>query len=105
MNEEVDSFLSERLSNLLLTCKVNPIAVDNKKPPLIGSQHGNFKIESPSSTGIPVLRVQSHVDERAEMSTEMSQVIQPPFLHSKRRYFETFSLFVFIVIVNSIFWF
>ncbi len=30
MNEEVDSFLSEKVSNLLLTWKVNSITVDNK---------------------------------------------------------------------------
>ncbi len=30
MNEEVDSFLSEKVSNLPLTGKVNSITVDNK---------------------------------------------------------------------------
>ncbi len=30
MNEDVDSFLSEKVSNLLLTGKVNSITVDNK---------------------------------------------------------------------------
>ncbi len=53
MNEEVDSFLSEKVSNLLLTWKVNSITVDNesggfftrllnKKPPLIVSQDGKL---------------------------------------------------------------
>ncbi len=69
MNEEVDSFLSEKVSNLLLTWKVNSITVDNKSggfsewtptPNYISGQEtlrSNFKIESPSSTGIPVLRM------------------------------------------------
>ena len=42
MNEEVDSFLSEKVSNLLLTWKVNSITVLNECPPLIVSQEGKL---------------------------------------------------------------
>ncbi len=56
MNEDVDSLLSEKVSNLLLTWKVNSITVDNKSggfftgmlfilnetPPLIVSQDGKL---------------------------------------------------------------
>ncbi len=84
MNEDVDSFLSEKVSNLLLTWKVNSITVDNTCVSMYGGAYcqqlrmksnsewnttpncisgrktlrSNFKIQSPSSTGIPVLRVQ-----------------------------------------------
>ncbi len=54
MNEEVDSPLSEKVSNLLLTWKWMPT------PNCIPGQEtlrSNFKKESPSSMGIPVLRV------------------------------------------------
>ncbi len=61
MNEGVDSFLSEKVSNLpemsLEDGQIPPVKCTG--PCISGREtlRSNFKIESPSSWGIPVLRV------------------------------------------------